>query len=140
MKLSILIPVYNEESTIEEIIERVLEVPVEKEVIVVDDGSRDQTSVKVFRSRVIRSIPLACRRFEFCPEVTAKLSRLGHSIHEVAVGYNPRDARAGKKLSSLRDGLQAVWTLLRYRFWRPPGSADAARPAHLPPDGTRQTP
>ncbi len=51
MKLSIIIPVYNEESTIEEVVERVLQVPFEKEVIIVDDGSRDQTSTIVERKQ-----------------------------------------------------------------------------------------
>ena len=44
MKLSVIIPVYNEVGTIEEIIERVKQVPFEKEIIVVDDGSTDGTS------------------------------------------------------------------------------------------------
>jgi len=43
MKLSVIIPVYNEESTIAEVVARVLAVPVDKEVIVVDDGSTDRT-------------------------------------------------------------------------------------------------
>ncbi len=43
-KLSIIIPVYNEANTIREILNRVKRVPYEKEIIVVDDGSNDQTS------------------------------------------------------------------------------------------------
>ena len=43
MKLSVIIPVYNEEKTIEKVIEKVRNVPVEKEIIVVDDGSTDRT-------------------------------------------------------------------------------------------------
>jgi len=41
MKLSILIPVYNEKKTLAEIIEKVKQVPIEKEIIIVDDGSTD---------------------------------------------------------------------------------------------------
>lgn len=230
MKLSIIMPVYNEESTVEEVVDRVLDVPFEKELIIVDDGSRDQTKTiverisrknldeikvflsptnfgkgaairiglefvtgdivviqdadleldpkeyekliepiqsgqtsvvygsrflkpnpnvplksrmmnwclarvtnllygtrltdeatayKVFRADVIRSIPLRCVGFEFCPEVTAKLSRVGHRIIEVPVDFNPRTASSGKKLKPLRDGFLAVVTLFRYRFWRP---------------------
>jgi glycosyltransferase involved in cell wall biosynthesis len=52
MKLSVIIPVYNEESTIGELIDRVLKVPFEKELIIVDDGSRDQTRTIVERSHV----------------------------------------------------------------------------------------
>ena len=43
MKLSVLMPVYNEESGLATILERVAAVPVEKEIIVVDDCSRDRT-------------------------------------------------------------------------------------------------
>lgn len=47
MKLSVVIPVYNEQSTISEVIEKVRQVPVEKEIIVVDDGSTDGTGDKL---------------------------------------------------------------------------------------------
>lgn len=228
MKLSIIVPVYNEESTIGEVIDRVLDVPFEKELIIVDDGSRDQTNTivmrahrenldeikiytsptnfgkgaairiglqfvtgdvviiqdadleldpkeylnlvgpiiqgradvvygsrflkrnsnvpvksrvfnwclsrftsvlyginltdeatayKVFRANLVKQLPLRCVGFEFCPEVTAKILRLGYSIMEVPVDYNPRTILAGKKLNSLKDGTKAVLTLLRYRFW-----------------------
>ena len=56
-----------------------------------------------------------CRRFEFCPEVTAKLLRLGYVIQEVPIGYNPRGIIEGKKIR-LVDGLEAFWALVRYRF------------------------
>lgn len=231
MKLSVIIPVYNEESTIGEVIERVLDVSFEKEIIVVDDGSRDSTSniveriqgenvdvvkvytspvnfgkgaairiglqfvtgdiviiqdadleldpqeyenllkpiergeadvvygsrflrptpgisrktrivnwglaklanllygthltdegtaYKVFKASVIRNVPLQCIRFEFCPEVTAKISRMGYCIYEVPVEYRPRSKSTGKKLRYLRDGTHAVLTLLRFRMWQPP--------------------
>ena len=72
---------------------------------------------KVFKTEIIKSIPLACERFEFCPEITAKLSRKGYKIYEVPIKYNPRTIREGKKVT-YRDGLEAIVTLLRYRFWR----------------------
>ena len=43
MKISIIIPVFNEQKTVEEVIKKVLNLPLEKEVIVVDDGSTDGT-------------------------------------------------------------------------------------------------
>jgi hypothetical protein len=58
---------------------------------------------------------LECRRFEFCPEVTAKARRLGHRIREVPISYNARGIAEGKKIRA-RDGLEALWTLIRYRF------------------------
>lgn len=75
----------------------------------------EATAYKAFRTTLLRSIRLECRRFEFCPEVTAKLRRIGCAIHEVPISYNPRGIREGKKIRA-RDGYQALWTLLRYRF------------------------
>jgi dolichol-phosphate mannosyltransferase len=79
-------------------------------------GIHDEaTCYKVFRRSVVARIELHCRRFEFCPEVTAKLCRLGEEIAEVPVSYNPRSAVEGKKIRHA-DGLLAIWTLIRYRF------------------------
>jgi dolichol-phosphate mannosyltransferase len=79
---------------------------------------RDEaTAYKAFRASVIRPVRLNCVRFEFCPEVTAKLRRLGYRIHEVPISYNPRGIAEGKKIRA-KDGFQALWTLLRYRFAR----------------------
>jgi hypothetical protein len=47
--------------------------------------------------------------------LTAKARRLGFRIHEVPVSYNARGIAEGKKIRA-RDGLEALWTLLRYRF------------------------
>jgi glycosyltransferase involved in cell wall biosynthesis len=43
VKLSVLVPVYNEERTLEELVRRVCAVPMPKEIILVDDGSRDRS-------------------------------------------------------------------------------------------------
>ena len=222
MKLSVLIPVYNERSTIAETIRRVRGSPVEKEIIVVDDASADGTQevlaslagpdltvvrqpenrgkgaairraleevtgdvvivqdadleydpadyakllapiadgeaevvygtrapafegmrwphrvfnwvaarltnllyragitdeatcYKVFRTEVLKGIPLRCERFEFCPEVTAKVRKRGISIHEVPVSYRARGVGAGKKIRWW-DGVEALWALFKYRF------------------------
>jgi dolichol-phosphate mannosyltransferase len=83
-------------------------------------GIHDEaTCYKVFRRTLIAQLPLECRRFEFCPEVTAKLSRMGEKIAEVPIHYNPRSAGEGKKIRH-SDGWLAIWTLLRYRFGRSP--------------------
>jgi glycosyltransferase involved in cell wall biosynthesis len=225
MKLSVIIPVYNEKNTIGEVLQRVAAVDLEKEIIVVDDGSTDgtrellkkisnpqikvilqprnqgkgaairrglkevtgdyviiqdadleydprdfkemlrpvfeqgaevvygnrfwqdvsgqtlktrlariiltgltnflyrarihdeATCYKLFKADVIKNLDLKAQRFEFCPEVTAKVRRQGLRIYEVPIFYTPRGDDAGKKIK-FRDGLTAVWTLLRYRFWR----------------------
>jgi len=224
MKLSVIIPVFNEESTIGEVISKVraVELPVDREIIVVDDGSTDhtvdileqrredvqfvhfsrinfgkgaairigltyvtgdiviiqdadleldpneykllltpilageanvvygsrflkpnpnisrrtilanrfltwltnflyhsqltdmETAYKAFRSEVVNSLNLQCHRFEFEPEVTAKLLRAGYEIKEVPISYNPRTTEEGKKIG-WRDGVIAIWTLLKNR-------------------------
>ncbi|MFO1492068.1 MAG: glycosyltransferase family 2 protein [Kiritimatiellia bacterium] len=228
MKLSILVPVYNECRTIVELLGRVDQVPLEKEIIVVDDGSTDGTRLllepfaerpgfkvlhhdrnrgkgaairtglaeaagevtvvqdadleydpldfvemirpiregraravfgsrrlrkenkqysgavyyaggiflswvtrvlygiritdeptcyKMVETRLLRSLGLVSERFEFCPEVTAKLARRGVPILEVPISYHPRHKDEGKKIG-WKDAVEAVWTLLRYRFAR----------------------
>lgn len=76
----------------------------------------EPTCYKMFDAGLLKSIPLDCKGFEFCPEVTAKVSRLGYKIKEVPIRYYPRSIEEGKKLR-LRDGLKAIGTLLKYRFW-----------------------
>lgn len=223
MKTSVIIPAFNEEDTIAEILSRVLDSPLDKEVIVVDDGSTDRTpeilkdspqhvtvithdknmgkgravrtgierasgdivivqdadleynpgeypdliepvekgeadvvygsrnlrgrnprssfsfywggvflskitnllygagltdeatGYKVFRAEVIKGLNLESRGFEFCPEVTGKLLRMGIRIHEVPISYRPRLKAEGKKIT-WKDGVKAVWTLVKWRF------------------------
>ncbi len=223
MKLSVIIPVYNEKDTINKIIEKVRKVPIEKEIIIVDDGSTDGTQnilknfnnkdikvilkeknegkgmsireglkyvsgdivviqdadleyepmdflkmievieknnasvvygsrilgkgkkssfffylggrflscivnilynakitdeptcYKMFRTDVIKKINLKCTGFEFCPEVTAKVRKMGYKIFEVPIHYTPRSIKEGKKIR-LKDGIIATWTLIKYRF------------------------
>ncbi|MBM3499247.1 MAG: glycosyltransferase family 2 protein [Armatimonadetes bacterium] len=241
MRLSIVVPVYNEAATVGEVLARVLALPLDKEVIVVDDGSTDgtaaaiaargghelvclrldsnrgkgaairealaraagdyvliqdadlelapeeipqllapvlegratvvygsrflrgrgeapwanylgnrlltglanvlygcrltdvSTAYKLFPRSLIPQLDLQCARFEFCPEITAKLRRLGQYIAEVPVTFHPRTSRHGKKLRYLRDGLRAAWTLLRWRCWQP---APAAAPVPCAPPKT----
>ncbi|HWQ03681.1 MAG TPA: glycosyltransferase family 2 protein [Candidatus Nitrosotenuis sp.] len=77
----------------------------------------EATAYKAFRRDVLDQLQLNCKRFEFCPEVTAKVRRLGVPIVEVPISYTGRTAAEGKKIR-WRDGIEAVWTLLRYRFRR----------------------
>ncbi len=224
MKLSVIIPVYNEAKTIAELIRRVQAVALEKEIILIDDGSSDETFAvaktfenenfiavqhkenqgkgaairtalqyvkgdmviiqdgdletepndyihlvkpiidgkakvvygsrnlnptagnrywlydlggrfismwtnflyqqnitdeaacyKVFRTEIIKNIPLTYNRFEFCPEVTARVSKMGIKIFELPMHYYPRSFSEGKKMK-WTDGLKAFWVLLKLRF------------------------
>ncbi|KKR19819.1 MAG: Glycosyl transferase family 2 [Parcubacteria group bacterium GW2011_GWE2_39_37] len=75
----------------------------------------EATCYKVFTSKALKSLDLKCKQFEFCPEVTAKLAKQGYNFIEVPINYYPRNHNQGKKLK-LRDGIKAVWTLIKYRF------------------------
>jgi dolichol-phosphate mannosyltransferase len=218
MKLSVLIPVFNEQDSVRELLEKVLAVPCEKEIVVVDDCSTDntwqvlsgihdmqiqvhrhdtnqgkgagirtalrkatgdlviiqdadleydpndypklldpivsgeaqvvygvrdldsqkvlfrlgnqfltvatnilygsnlsdmETCYKLMPREVMLSLNLQATRFQIEPEITSKLLRRGYVIHEVPIWYS---ARKEKKLSAWKDGLPALWTLLKYRF------------------------
>jgi glycosyltransferase involved in cell wall biosynthesis len=75
----------------------------------------EATAYKAFRASVVRHMNLTSKRFELCPELTAKTRRLGYRIHEVPISYNARGIAEGKKIRA-RDGFEALWTLIRYRF------------------------
>ena len=75
----------------------------------------EATAYKAFRADVLRRLVLRCTRFEFCPEVTAKLSRLGYRIHEIPISYHARGIAEGKKIRA-RDAFKALWVLFKYRF------------------------
>jgi hypothetical protein len=63
----------------------------------------------------MKTLNLQCNRFEFCPEVTAKIARRKIKIIEIPITYNPRSIEEGKKINAL-DGIEAIWTLIKYRF------------------------
>src|SRR5262245_30543704 len=154
--LSILMPVYNEANTIHRIIERVEAVDlgdVRKELIIVDDASKDgtrgilddlrklaphkvyfhaqnmgkgaalrtalayatgdiitnvlynsilsdmETCYKVFRADVIKNLQINSNRFNFEPEITAKVLKRKHKLYEMPISYYGRDFSEGKKIN-----------------------------------------
>lgn len=225
MKLSIIMPVFNEKETLEEIVRQVLAVEIEKELIIVDDGSTDgtrellrekieplpgvrvfyhqgnkgkgaairtgkehvtgdialiqdadleydpndyhkliepivrkkadvvygsrflgtrraflywhyvgnrfltfvtnllyntmltdmETCYKVFRAPVLQEITIRSDRFDFEPEITAKVFKRGYKVFEVPIYYSGRDFAEGKKIT-WRDGFRALWTIIKFRF------------------------
>lgn len=70
---------------------------------------------KLFTREILQDIPLACTRFEFCPEITAKLLCLDEPIAEVPISYAPRKIPEGKKIRWW-DGVQAIYILFYYRI------------------------
>ncbi len=75
-----------------------------------------ETCYKVFRAEVIKSITIRSNRFDFEPEITAKVAKRRCRIYEVGISYSGRDYDEGKKIG-LPDAIQAVWTILRYKFF-----------------------
>jgi glycosyltransferase involved in cell wall biosynthesis len=75
-----------------------------------------ETCYKVFRAEVVKQIRITSNRFEFEPEITAKVARRGFRVYEVGVSYAGRDYQEGKKIT-WRDGIKALAAILRYRFF-----------------------
>ena len=74
-----------------------------------------ETCYKVFRADVLKRIKIRSNRFGVEPELTAKLSKLGLRIYETPISYSGRDYSQGKKIT-WKDGLAALWHIIRYRF------------------------
>ena len=74
-----------------------------------------ETCYKLIRTDIIKAIPLKSRRFEFEPEITAKLLKRRIRIFEVPISYAGREFEEGKKIT-WKDGFSALWTLIKYRL------------------------
>jgi glycosyltransferase involved in cell wall biosynthesis len=74
-----------------------------------------ETGFKVFRADLLKSIPLRASRFDFEPEITAKVLKRKARLFEIPISFNPREYTEGKKIG-LADAFSAVWTLVKYRF------------------------
>jgi glycosyltransferase involved in cell wall biosynthesis len=76
-----------------------------------------ETCYKLFERDVLDGVQLRANRFDFEPEFTAKVLRRGIRIYEVPISYAGRELHEGKKIT-WRDGISALWTLVKYRFVR----------------------
>jgi hypothetical protein len=74
-----------------------------------------ETCYKVFRADILRDMPLRSDRFDFEPEITAKVFKRGCRVFEAPIYYAGRDFAEGKKIT-WRDGFRALWTILKFRF------------------------
>jgi glycosyltransferase involved in cell wall biosynthesis len=75
-----------------------------------------ETCYKVFRADVIKNIQIKSNRFDFEPEITAKVLRRKYKLYEMPISYYGRDFNEGKKIT-WRDGFAAIWALIKYRFF-----------------------
>jgi glycosyltransferase involved in cell wall biosynthesis len=82
-----------------------------------------ETGYKLFDRQVLDGIDLTSDRFDFEPEITAKLLRRHIRIYEVPVSYAGRAGDDGRKFT-WRDGLAAARTLVRLRVGREGGGRD----------------
>jgi glycosyltransferase involved in cell wall biosynthesis len=74
-----------------------------------------ETGYKVFRADLLKSIPLRANRFDFEPEITAKILKRKARVFEIPISFNPREYDEGKKIG-MADAFAAVWALIKYRF------------------------
>jgi dolichol-phosphate mannosyltransferase len=76
-----------------------------------------ETCYKLFPTSVGKKLKLKAKRFDFEPEITAKLLKKGYKIVEVPISTVPRNYNEGKKLKTFHDGTIALYTLLKYRIY-----------------------
>ena len=75
-----------------------------------------ETCYKVFPRSAVKKITLQAKGFEFEPEITSKLLKLGFKVKEISITTRPRDYSHGKKLNAFKEGPKALWTVIRYRL------------------------
>jgi len=74
-----------------------------------------ETCYKVFRTEVLKTIQIRSDGFSVEPELTAKIAKGKWRVYEVGISYAGRDYSQGKKIT-WRDGLRAIWAIVRFRF------------------------
>ena len=74
-----------------------------------------ETCYKVFRADVIKNFQIKSNKFDFEPEITAKILKRKYKLYEMPISYYGRDFDEGKKIT-WKDGFGAIWALVKYRF------------------------
>ena len=74
-----------------------------------------ETCYKAMKRELVQNIEIKSRKFDLEPEITAKLVKAGAKIKELPISYNARSYEGGKKIT-YKDGLMAIWAILKYRF------------------------
>jgi glycosyltransferase involved in cell wall biosynthesis len=88
-----------------------------------------ETCYKVFRREIIQSIPIEENRFGFEPEITVKIAKRRLRIYEVGISYWGRTYEEGKKIG-WKDGVRALWCLLKYSMKEPAVRLGPGLPSH----------
>ncbi len=76
-----------------------------------------ETCYKLFPKKAVEGMKLSAKRFDFEPEITAKLLKRGYKILEIPITTKPRGYGEGKKLHTVKDGTIALWSLIKYRIF-----------------------
>jgi glycosyltransferase involved in cell wall biosynthesis len=95
-----------------------------------------ETCYKVFRREIIQAIPLEENRFGFEPEVTVKVAKRRLRIYEVGISYQGRTYEEGKKIG-WRDGVRALWVLLKYSIKEPVVALQPAQSSKSMPQSSK---
>jgi glycosyltransferase involved in cell wall biosynthesis len=74
-----------------------------------------ETCYKAFKADFIKGIQIKSNRFDFEPEITAKILKRGARLYELPVSYYGREFSEGKKIT-WKDGFHAIWALIKFRF------------------------
>jgi len=74
-----------------------------------------ETCYKAFRAHIFKEVTIRSDRFNFEPEITAKIFKKGYKVFEVPIYYAGRDFAEGKKIT-WRDGFAALWAIIKFRF------------------------
>jgi glycosyltransferase involved in cell wall biosynthesis len=75
-----------------------------------------ETGYKVFKAEYFKRVRIRSNRFDFEPEITAKILKQNVRLYELPISYFGRDYSEGKKIT-WRDGVVAIWALLWFRFF-----------------------
>jgi dolichol-phosphate mannosyltransferase len=75
-----------------------------------------ETGYKLFPKKALENIKILAKGFEFEPEITAKLMKAGYRIYEVPIKTIPRGYHEGKKIDTIKDGLNALLHLFKHRI------------------------
>ena len=75
-----------------------------------------ETCYKMFRREVVQDLKITSKRFTVEPEITARIAKKRLRIFEVPISYLGRDYAEGKKIG-WKDGVAAIWAIVKFRFW-----------------------